>query len=78
MIHEETCLCTRRTLRFASTFGTDVVTQLYCPKCIDRAAEDAIIFEMCEPSMYAGHWGILYNAGELKRLDAHFIASEDY
>lgn len=78
MIHKETCLCNSKTVRFQSSFGADVVTQLYCPRCVDRASGDTIVFEMCEPSLYRGHWGIRYNDVELRRLDPAFRDSEDY
>jgi hypothetical protein len=78
MIHQETCLCNAKTIRFQSGFGVDVVSQLYCPRCVDRASSDVIVFEMCEPSLYRGHWGVRYNTGELKRLDTAFRDSEAY
>lgn len=75
---KETCLCTKRVLDFRSEFDGDVVTKIYCPECVDRAPGDAIIFELCEPGEYSGVWAVLYNKGELKRLDEHYRDSNDY
>ncbi|KPJ85347.1 hypothetical protein AMJ57_03400 [Parcubacteria bacterium SG8_24] len=78
MTHNETCYCKKRELVFRSDFGVDTVTQLYCPDCVDRSPEDAIIFEMCEPNEYHGVWGVLYNRTMLKELDDHFRDNDDY
>lgn len=74
----ETCLCTKFTVDFASEFDGDVVTKLYCPTCVSRAPETALVFELCEPGMYQGVWAVDYNRGELKRLDPHFRDTDDY
>lgn len=77
--HDETCLCKKRTLEFRSDFKSDVVTKIYCPECVERAPDDAIIFELCEPGEYSGAWGVRYNKGELKRLDKKaFRDTDDY
>ncbi len=78
MTHKETCLCKKRTVEFRSDFAGDVVTKIYCPACVDRAPGDAIVFELCEPSEYAGRWAVLYNRSELRRLDPAFRESDDY
>ena len=78
MNHKETCLCTKRTLEFRSEFESDVVARIYCPACVDRAPGDAVIFDLCEPGEFEGIWGVIYNKGELKRLDPHFRDSDDY
>lgn len=77
--HDETCLCKKRTLEFRSDFKSDVVTKIYCPACVERAPDDAIIFELCEPGEYNGTWGVRYNKGELKHLDKKaFRDTDDY
>lgn len=78
MKHQEKCLCGTRTLTFRSDFPSDVVAKIYCPACVDRAPDEAIIFDLCEPGQFAGTWGIRYGSGELKRLDPHFRDTEDY
>jgi hypothetical protein len=78
MKHQETCLCAKHTLEFTSEFQGDVVTKIYCPHCVDRAPDDAIVFELCEPGELAGVWGVLYNRGELERLDRAFRDADDY
>jgi len=78
MTHKETCLCTKRELVFRSEFDGDTVTKIYCPECVDRASDDAIIFDLCEPGEFAGTWGVRYNAAELKRLDPAFRQTDDY
>jgi len=78
MTHQETCLCAERQLDFRSDFDGDVVTRIFCPRCVDRAPADAVIFDLCEPGQYAGTWAVQYNAGELKRLDPAFRPAEDY
>jgi hypothetical protein len=78
MNNKETCFCGKRTVEFRSEFKGDVVSMLYCPDCVDRAPSDAIIFELCEPGDYAGIWAMLYNKGELKRLDEHFRDNDAY
>ncbi len=75
---QETCLCSKRTLTFTSQFNGDVVTRIFCPECVDRAPDDAIVFDLCEPGEFAGTWGVQYNAGELKRLDPAFRDRDDY
>lgn len=74
----ETCQCTKRSLEFSSQFEGDVVSNIYCPECLERAPGDAIVFELCDPGEYAGVWGVRYNRGELKRLDQAWRDSDDY
>ncbi|MBI4457420.1 hypothetical protein HY633_00465 [Candidatus Uhrbacteria bacterium] len=74
----ETCLCTKRSLEFTSQFAGDVVSSVYCPECVERASDDTIVFELCEPGEFAGVWGVRYNRGELKRLDEAFRDADDY
>ncbi len=78
MTRQESCLCAKRSLRFNSDFDGEVVTKIYCPDCVGRAPDEAIVFDLCEPSEYAGTWGVHYNAGELKRLDPAFRDRDDY
>jgi hypothetical protein len=78
MTHQETCLCAKRQLVFRSEFAGDTVTKIYCPECVDRAPDDAIIFDLCEPGEFAGTWGVQYNVAELKRLDPAFRPADDY
>ena len=78
MTHKETCFCTKRTVEFRSDFEGDTVAKIYCPACVERAPGEAIVFELCEPGEYEGVWAVLYNKGELKRLDPHFRDSDEY
>jgi hypothetical protein len=78
MTHEETCLCTKRHLIFTSDFTGDTVTRIFCPTCVERAPDDAIIFDLCESSEFRGTWGVVYNRSELKRLDDAFRDTDDY
>jgi hypothetical protein len=78
MNHNETCFCAKRTVEFRSDFESDVVAKIYCPACVERAPEEAVIFELCDPGEFAGLWGVVYNKGELKRLDPHYRETDDY
>ncbi|MFA6603888.1 MAG: hypothetical protein WCT10_03550 [Patescibacteria group bacterium] len=78
MEHTERCLCGQRELVFTSEFKGDTVTKIYCPDCVNRAPGDAIIFELCESGEFSGIWGVVYNRGELKRLDAAFRDQDEY
>ena len=78
MEHNERCFCGKREIAFTSDFEGDTVTKIFCPACIDRAPGDAIVFELCEAGEFNGIWGVVYNRGELKRLDAAFRDSDDY
>lgn len=77
MKHQETCLCAKNTVEFTSEFQGDVVTKLYCPTCVSKAPGSAIIFELCEPGVFQGIWGVDYNKAELARLDTKAYRNED-
>lgn len=74
------CHCTdhRITFRVDQDLDHNIVTELYCPDCLDEAPEDTVIIEMTGIDQLVGLWGVTFNRYVLEALDKNYDDSDQY
>ena len=72
------CFCKKESVNFVCDFSENVVDEVYCPNCSDRASDDSLLIKITAIPGMMGIWGIRYNKVVLKDLDSNFKDDEEY
>lgn len=75
-----TCFCRKTNLKFRSlaNYSAEIITRLYCPKCVDRAPEEALLIRVFKTPKNDGLYALDWNQGVLKYLDPKFRDQESW
>ena len=76
----KSCFCKKESVEFVcdSKFNETIISEVYCPTCSDRAADDSLLIKIMSIPRMIGIWGVKYNKEVLKELDTEYKDKEEY
>lgn len=74
------CFCKKQTIPFRSSTPYDehAFANIFCPRCSDRAPEDALMLEVIGVPDWSGVYGVDWNRSFLEEKDVGFKNTEKY